>query len=192
MVTRKKSGNKKQAIFDATLHSVLHTGFNGLKMALVAKAAGVATGTVYLYFRNKEDLINALLLHVKTEIHTAMILDVEADDPFFTAFKKSMLNYLDFCFQNPEKMIFIEQFYRSSFLQPETALEIERLDEPVLNMLKAARNEMLIKDTDREILMRQLMGASNAIIKHCIDSGKPLSKLLREQVIDILWSSIRR
>ncbi|MGQ3014912.1 MAG: TetR/AcrR family transcriptional regulator [Flavobacteriales bacterium] len=191
-MTRTKSGDKKQAIFDATLRCVLRTGFGGLKMAAVAKEARVATGTVYLYFRNKEDLINALLLHVKAEIHTAMMQDVETDDPFFTAFKKSMINYIDFCYGSPEKMIFIEQFYRSSYLYPETAAEIEQLALPVLNMLRSARNEMLIKDIDRELMLRQLLGASNEIIKYCIDSGRPITKLLREQILDMLWSSIRR
>ncbi len=60
---RSKDETKVIAIFDATLSVVMKTGFNGLKMADVAKKAGLATGTVYLYFKNKEALINALYLH---------------------------------------------------------------------------------------------------------------------------------
>ena len=39
---------------------VLEEGFTSLKMSALAQKAGVATGTIYLYFEGKEDLINKL------------------------------------------------------------------------------------------------------------------------------------
>ncbi len=50
----------KNLICDATVLVVNEHGFNGLRMDLVAKAAEVATGTLYNYFKDK----NELLLHV--------------------------------------------------------------------------------------------------------------------------------
>ena len=52
---REKDPNKLAAIYKATLKTVLREGFSGLKMGSVAKEAGIATGTMYVYFESKED-----------------------------------------------------------------------------------------------------------------------------------------
>ncbi|MBK7429323.1 MAG: helix-turn-helix transcriptional regulator [Saprospiraceae bacterium] len=38
----------------------MKSGYTDLRMADVAKEAGMATGTLYIYFKNKEELINTL------------------------------------------------------------------------------------------------------------------------------------
>jgi AcrR family transcriptional regulator len=50
----------KRSIYEATMTVLNENGFDGLRMDLVAKAAEVATGTLYNYFRDKDEL----LLHV--------------------------------------------------------------------------------------------------------------------------------
>ena len=49
--------NKILDIYRATLELVKETGLAGITMGQIAKEAGLATGTVYIYFNNKEDLI---------------------------------------------------------------------------------------------------------------------------------------
>lgn len=50
----------KRSIYEATMTVLNENGFDGLRMDRVAKAAEVATGTLYNYFRDKDEL----LLHV--------------------------------------------------------------------------------------------------------------------------------
>lgn len=52
--------NKRDAILDATLHLLSKKGFHGFSIRDVAKESGVATGTVYLYFADRDDLIKQL------------------------------------------------------------------------------------------------------------------------------------
>lgn len=49
-------------------------GLDSLTMDEIAQAAGVAKGTLYLYFQSKDDLLQALL----TQVGEAMALDLEA------------------------------------------------------------------------------------------------------------------
>ena len=53
---------KKEKIFDAALDVALTYGFGGLTVNKIASIATVAPGTVYIYFTNKEDLLNQLFL----------------------------------------------------------------------------------------------------------------------------------
>ena len=56
--------SKKIQILEATEHLLAQHGFEHLSMQLVAKEAEVATGTIYRYFTDKNDLLQQLRLHV--------------------------------------------------------------------------------------------------------------------------------
>src|ERR1041384_82894 len=49
--------DKREAILRAAIDVFAERGFFNAQVADVARAAGVAAGTVYLYFRGKDDLL---------------------------------------------------------------------------------------------------------------------------------------
>lgn len=58
---RQKVEAKETAILDAA-HSVFaESGVDGAKISVIAKRAGVAEGTIYLYYRNKAELLDAVV-----------------------------------------------------------------------------------------------------------------------------------
>lgn len=52
--------DKREAILRAATAVFAEKGFFNAKVADIAKAAGVADGTVYLYFKNKDDVLHSL------------------------------------------------------------------------------------------------------------------------------------
>jgi AcrR family transcriptional regulator len=58
--TRLAPDIRRESILDAATRLFLNVGTEASTMADVAEAAGVAKGTVYLYFDSKEDLVGAL------------------------------------------------------------------------------------------------------------------------------------
>jgi TetR/AcrR family fatty acid metabolism transcriptional regulator len=55
-----KNGDKRGRIIDAAVGVFAEKGFHAARVSDVAKRAGVADGTIYLYFKNKEDLLLSL------------------------------------------------------------------------------------------------------------------------------------
>lgn len=53
----KRTGDKYQAIIDAAIQVMAEHGYHDAQISRIAQAAGVAPGTVYLYFKNKQDLM---------------------------------------------------------------------------------------------------------------------------------------
>jgi TetR/AcrR family fatty acid metabolism transcriptional regulator len=49
--------DKHELILDAAIRVFAQKGFHGARISDVAEAAGVADGTIYLYFKNKDDLL---------------------------------------------------------------------------------------------------------------------------------------
>lgn len=56
----KDGGDKRERILRAATKVFARKGFYATKVSEVAKAAGVADGTIYLYFENKDDLLVSL------------------------------------------------------------------------------------------------------------------------------------
>jgi TetR/AcrR family fatty acid metabolism transcriptional regulator len=54
---RRKEGNKEQAILDAAVVVFSNSGFANAKIHEISDKAGIAIGTVYLYFKNKEEIL---------------------------------------------------------------------------------------------------------------------------------------
>ncbi len=48
---------KYKQIIDAAVITIAHNGYHQAQVSKIAKEAGVADGTIYLYFKNKEDIL---------------------------------------------------------------------------------------------------------------------------------------
>jgi TetR/AcrR family fatty acid metabolism transcriptional regulator len=73
---RGRSGDKRQRIIDAAVKVFAEKGFYNAKVSEIAQESGVANGTIYLYFANKDDILISLfeqemkriIAHMKAEI----------------------------------------------------------------------------------------------------------------------------
>ena len=57
---RRGAGDKRERILDAAVKVFAKKGFHATRVSEVAKAAGVADGTIYLYFASKDDILVSL------------------------------------------------------------------------------------------------------------------------------------
>lgn len=58
-----RGGDKRERILDAAVRVFARKGFYLTRVSEVAKAAGVADGTIYLYFKSKDDSLVSLFEH---------------------------------------------------------------------------------------------------------------------------------
>jgi TetR/AcrR family transcriptional regulator, fatty acid metabolism regulator protein len=57
---KRRAGDKRDRILKAAVKVFARAGFHATRVSEVAKAAGVADGTIYLYFKSKEELLTSL------------------------------------------------------------------------------------------------------------------------------------
>ncbi len=53
----KRKGPKYEQIIEAAVDVIAENGYYNSQVSKIAKRAGVADGTIYLYFNNKEDVL---------------------------------------------------------------------------------------------------------------------------------------
>jgi TetR/AcrR family transcriptional repressor of multidrug resistance operon len=54
---RTRDVNKEALIREKAIEMIVNHGFDGLSMHKLAKSAGVSVATIYIYFKDREDLI---------------------------------------------------------------------------------------------------------------------------------------
>lgn len=74
--------DKREAILRAAIKTFAGKGFFNSKVADIAKEAGVADGTVYLYFKNKDDILHSVFDRAMEEFIAEGKKELaEIDDP---------------------------------------------------------------------------------------------------------------
>ncbi|AHJ77214.1 TetR/AcrR family transcriptional regulator [Kosakonia sacchari] len=75
-MARPKSEDKKLALLEAATEAIAQSGI-AASTALIARNAGVAEGTLFRYFATKDDLLNALYLHLKSDLCGTMLANID-------------------------------------------------------------------------------------------------------------------
>ena len=79
---RANVGDKREAILRAAISVFAHNGYFNSKVADIAREAGVADGTVYLYFKSKEDILHSIFdRSVEEALDAARNRIEKLDDP---------------------------------------------------------------------------------------------------------------
>ena len=91
--------DKKERIFEAAHEILGEQGFYGLSIAMVAKKAKVAAGTIYRYFSDKDDLVRQLYLHTILKCHPQIMEGVQIEEVSYRQYRRLWLN-IDAIFTN--------------------------------------------------------------------------------------------
>jgi AcrR family transcriptional regulator len=158
---RQKDEAKAQHILRATLDEVQVVGLAGLSIEAVARRAGVATGTIYTYFKSKDALLNALYLHTKQKFATFVLRD--DDLPLRAAFLQMARAYLDYVTENKAEMIFMGQMANSPYVTDDTRETVALGSRRGTALLERGRTEQLLKPLDTAWMLAFLSGALGAL-----------------------------
>lgn len=84
----KRSADKRERILKGAIKVFARKGFYAARVSEIAKAAGVADGTIYLYFRNKEDVLVSVFEDRITQLVKVLREAVAEDAPFEHRFRR--------------------------------------------------------------------------------------------------------
>src|SRR5580692_8806231 len=101
-MARVRSPEKRSAILRAAVYEIAEAGL-GAPTAKIAGRAGVAAGTLFTYFANKEALLNELYLELKSEVYTRVNADFPHHGSLERRTRHIWSSFLDWAIEFPEK-----------------------------------------------------------------------------------------
>ncbi len=99
---RKNSKLKRERILKAATQVFAHNGFYNSKISEIARLAEVADGTIYLYFKNKDDLLISLFEEEMSKIIKNMRENIAREKGFSNKIVKFIEIHLSLIAENKE------------------------------------------------------------------------------------------
>ena len=186
-----RDDKKIDGIYKATLRLVEAKGLAGITMNEIAKEANIATGTLYIYFKNKNELINALFMICRNRSAAVYFKNYDPSMSFKTGFKTIWLNLLNYRVKKFEEAVFIDQCYHSPFITETTKELTKKLFIPLFSLIESGKKQKLIKNSDTLLLLTFMAGSFNETVKHAHYSNKKLSKQTIEQMFLMCWDGLK-
>jgi len=170
--------NRKQLILDAATKSFTQFGYKATTMDHVSRLANVGKGTIYTFYKNKEELfseiIEGLLFDMKEVAESAF----DPQLPFLENVHRALYSILDF---RKTHQLTIKIFQESNELGTPTVNEgVQKVEEMVLNYIKqkiiVAIENKDIKPCDPELTAFILLKLYVSLIFDWEKQHEPLEK----------------
>jgi AcrR family transcriptional regulator len=113
---RTRDENKEWAIRVKAMEIIVDHGFDGLSMQKLAKAAGVSPATIYIYYKNREDLLNSLYNMVNQTFSEVALQGFDPELSLEEGLWKQWKNRMKFILEYPVYFRFFEQFRNSPLI----------------------------------------------------------------------------
>jgi len=158
---------RRESILAAARKVFAETSFDGATMADIAREAGVASGTVYLYYQSKIDLFAALNDRLY-EIMNAAIRDANAPPDLRGGTQARIHAIFNACREHDDllRLVFLNPDPRS-----EVARRMKRTDErrqgQLADILRAGISAGTVRRGDPELLARLVSGLVVIALYQC-------------------------
>lgn len=146
MAKLQKSIDKRAALLKATLYLVNSGGIQEACMAKVAKMADVSPATIYLYFENKQDMINQLYLAVKEDFTQSAFDNFDLNQPVKLSFEQIWFNMFVYKQTNVEEASFLSQCDNTPMIDDATRQAGLKYLQPLFDLWTKGQREGIIKD----------------------------------------------
>jgi TetR/AcrR family fatty acid metabolism transcriptional regulator len=167
---RVKEGNKEKDIIEAAIIVFAKYGYHSSKISKIAETANVATGSVYVYYKNKEDILLKIFSELWTRLYSE--LDIIASNSSISSIEKldSMIDLIfDVFAEKPAlAMVFVnEQNHLERSNKKEFTNYYDKfLDKGEVIVRKGISEGLISENIDITIFRNFVFGAIRHLV-HC-------------------------
>ncbi|OPY13591.1 MAG: HTH-type transcriptional repressor Bm3R1 [Syntrophus sp. PtaB.Bin001] len=187
--------DKRDEVIQAALELIAEKGFHGAPMSMIAEKSGVAVGTIYRYFENKDVLINALYHELEEKILVSLRDGYSAGEPFRKRFLHVATALLRYFITHPIHFRYIEQYQHSPYgasLRRDRLLGKANIPSIFSELFAEGVAQQVLKDFPFIILFALAFGPLIALARDHILGFFVLDDVLITQIAEACWDGIKR
>ena len=152
LITQKKE-EKRKKILDSAYELFTNIGVSNTSISMICEKAGIAKGTFYLYFTDKEDVLRNLVRRVSFDILKAAHEESLKQKDDFIDSVICMANYLIELFKNDRDALLV---IKKDFIWPISEEEFNTTNDPTMSKIRDAINKYSkeINMSEHKVLLR--------------------------------------
>ena len=175
--------DRPAAIRRALRDLVAERGFHGASMGTVAKEAEVATGTAYVHYESKDELVYATYLEIKEELGVAVLEGYDAAASPFERWNHMLKTAYDFLSEEPERAGFLSQLEESPYYE-EAHARLVAAGDPLAEAARSEEFTSVIVDLPNQVIYALSLGVAVRLIAAGVQ--------LKDEELDTLVSATWR
>jgi len=190
-----KNSNKRDDILQAALELIAEHGFHEAPMSLIAEKANVGSGTIYIYFKSKDDLIQEIHLMLEKKILSV----VEEYYPSGKDIKERLIHIgrtvITYLLNNPVHFRFIEQYFNSPYgesLQRERIFGENEQFDIFRNLIEQGIKEKVLKDLPVFMHFALGFGPTVIMVRDHVLNLIELDDVLINQALEAYWDAVKK
>ena len=183
---------RKDRLMEAALGLFADYGFHGVAVPKIAKAAGIATGSVYNYFTSKEELANELFWFWKQKLKELLLTDFPATATTREQFEFIWQRLHAFTDTYPKAFQFIEGQLHANYLTVRCKDLEEEVFEIGRSFVYGGQAAGVIHDADPQMIVAIFFGAFVQFFKDCRAGRQEWSLEHSLFVRDFCWQAMRK
>ncbi|MFW6080345.1 MAG: TetR/AcrR family transcriptional regulator [Desulfosalsimonas sp.] len=188
---RTKDEEKQEALFEATVHTVNRVGFASSSVAKIARQAGVSPATLYIYYKNKEDLLISTYLNIKRRLGEVACRDIDETLPLRDNFRQVWFNLFWFTSRHPDYFQFAEQFSNSPYNDRINQKTVDKMFAPVADLIRHGIEMKIIKNMDVEIITAFVFYPAIILSNPRLCRNFDMSEKQIDQSFKLAWDAIK-
>ncbi|WP_340156460.1 TetR/AcrR family transcriptional regulator [uncultured Winogradskyella sp.] len=191
MAKLQKSIDKRNALVKATIELVNNNGFHATPMSKIAKMANVSPATIYLYFENKQDLVNQTYIEVKAEYTKYAFENFDTTLSVEAGFEHIWKRIADFKLKECENAMFLAQCDNTPMIDEESRQQGIKHLQPLLDLWARGKKEGIIKPLSDFLLYAYSINPLSFLMINQKRGTIQLDKTHLEEAYQSAWSSIK-
>lgn len=181
---------RRARILDAAATLIVANGLQ-CSMAAIAEQAGVATGSIYNYFKSKDDMVRGVYTQLADTIAERLIFpeagSLSPRDRIF----RYIHDYIDFIWEDHDRAILFEYLSNVPLISPQELVDMfEETNEYALGLMAAGKTAGLLIDIPDGLLAGYIGGGIRNVLKWRRATPTPLSGIERRQIALISWNTV--
>jgi len=180
--------NKRSALLEAAINVVAENGLSATT-ASIAKAANVASGTLFTYFPTKVELLNEVYLMLKIDMAEIMLVDYPKNANIRDQIIHVWRSYTGWSLGNLRGKQVLRLLSVSEILIPETLEKIPEELRLIDKMFDQAIENSMFITNNKEFIYTVLLNIADATIDQIIKQPKNKEALL-QLGFQMLWNAI--
>ncbi len=182
--------DKRERILAATAKLIVRNGLQ-CSMAEIASTAGVATGSLYTYFKSKDDLVRGVYAQLTEAIVAALIVEHDAATSPEARLRRYIEDYIAFVWTDADRALLFEYLSNVPIVP---AAEMLQIFAPVIaftnKTIREAREAGVLRDFGTHDMGAFIGGGLRNTLKWMRARGEELSPERRRQLAAMCWSAI--
>ena len=188
---RIKDQYKQDAIIGATVALVNEIGFASSSVSKIAKKANVSPATIYIYYKNKEDLLVSTYVEIKKKMSIALLKNFDNSKPFRDILQNVWIDGFKFIRENQSLYQYSEQFATSPYSDLVNHSELEKHFEPVITVLQKGIEQKVIKNVPFDLLATFIFYPIMILSNPKMCRSLELNEEIIETGFSLAWDAIK-